>query len=260
MSLRFINEFFSSCLQATYLRVQVTSCNVTIIQSSLWAEDHQITNQDIGFKVSSRESSKKKTLSCTPRYLLQEYRLFSIVSHPHTLSSPSSSGRLSTTTNVSKCHQTTMFVGTKSLQSPRAFSKSPWPHQVTNDHRMGHLSMPHVPIPKSCSSCHILHVNQCPYHALSSSAMPSTFSFNLFSISSTFIIPFSLMVCHKWQPFSSYSNPKVQVLDCISLCSCAFAHRYLLVNHCSSLSVSLLINNVGQYLLVNHFKFVHQHC
>ena len=74
----------------------------------------------------------------------------------------------------------------------------------TNDHRMGHLAMPHVSIPKSSPSYHILHVIQCPYHALLSSAhilaMPSTFSFNLLSISSTFIMPFSLMVCHQWQP------------------------------------------------------------
>ena len=47
---------------------------------------------------------------------------------------------------------------------------------ITNDHIMGHFSKPHVPIPKSHYSFHILHVIQlaCPC-SLSSISMSSTF-------------------------------------------------------------------------------------
>ena len=58
----------------------------------------------------------------------------------------------------------------------------PWPHQVTilttNDHRMGYLVL--LGVPMFLLPCH----QRLPLHA----------------ISSTFMSPLSLMVCHQWQP------------------------------------------------------------
>ena len=69
--------------------------------------------------------------------------------------------------------------------------RDPWLYQLSNDHRMGHLSfLPNYDV--------LLAIFFLPCHIF---FLPCY----LMPISSIFIMPLSLMVCHQWKLFSSIS-------------------------------------------------------